>query len=163
MKNLLKAEYSVCAKAVGGGGTVSVLSCSVSLSETVLIISSLPVNIYFRLCVSCFAARKKKTERRKNITFRTPAAPPPSQPPSPTSCILQSASISCLVTSLHLIPPLTPWDPGVAPATQGTAHRSSGNYPVGLEVARPKGTKPLSAVSKPSPLLLLPLPSLPHI
>lgn len=121
--------------------------CSASLSETVLITSSLPLNIYFCPCVSGFAAKKKKKEKKNFQDAGHPHSPSPSSPPS---YILQSASISAslgLVTTLHLISPLTPRDPDVATSTRGNAHRNSGNYPVRLEVARPKGTKPQSTVS----------------
>lgn len=95
-----------------------------------------------------FCCQKEEGGKKKQLSDAGPPhSPSPTRPPS---CILQSASISAtpgLVTSLHLISPLTPTDPGVASSTRGNAHRSSGNYPVGLEVARPKGTKPQSAVS----------------
>lgn len=92
-----------------------------------------------------FCCQKEDEEKGKKTTFRTPA--PSASPRRPLMHFVIRLHL-CLVTSLHLIPPLTPGDPAVAPSTQGTAHRSSGNYPLGLEVARPKGTRPLSAVSK---------------
>lgn len=91
MRNLFKAESSVCAKALGGGGTV----CAFLQRITVRNSSHNLFTPYKHLLPSLrqlFCCQKEEEEENgEKNNFQDARCPSPSPPPS---CILQSASIS---------------------------------------------------------------------